>query len=1741
MKLRKLFSLVLSTSILLSVVPVWVGTAHAESFPVATALETAPTLSGNTLVMPETDDGSVISIFGSDNKQVVDIDGNVYKPLVDMTVNLILKATAADGTVTNGTKNVSVTVPGTYTATDSDNAMPKTLPTIREWKGNTGDFTLSSSSKIVYADESLEGKATQVKTFFNNMLGYDLSVVAGTSASTGDVLLLLDETKLSELGDEGYYVEIADSVTITAPTEVGILYGGTTMTQILSQADGKNTAPKGLIRDYPAYEVRSIMMDLGRPYYPLEFIESIGMYMSYYKMNEFHAHLNEGSFRVEVEAYDFLKAAKPWSKADYIAMEDRLLDYGVSVLNEIDTPGHSASFAGNDQDIPMIDASHLDIVSEENRAKAEVGIQRLYDEFIDGEWTNKDGSQGVSSCGPIVKNNELHIGFDEYLHTSGQDSAIWAGYKQYTIDMLNYVTNKGTQARQWIFLGDSTNPDEFPAYTEEELAQIEHPELITANIWIEQWGDAKLALDYGFNIVNSENVQLYFVPGVKGYWQNFPLANRFDNWEVTTYYASNENILKGHPQNRGASACLWFDKAGQETGFSYEDIFAQVKDMVMLISEKTWHGDKADGQTGEEFEERVDIFGEFAPTANPGGRVASAGKKVAEYKFDTDGSDTSGNGYNATLTNVTAIDGKVAFDGTSGAYISLPFEKIGFPYTVTFDLTLSEYPASGTTMNLFASEDGTEKMYIDSTGEIWYEGKGPCTDNTEKYRIYGYNVPLNEKVNLTLVCEEAENITTTNAKIPVRYDLSLIVNDSDEYTASHTTATECHSTRQSIQTAKIGEGLKGTIDNLIIYNVNALQESLSETDALSAYAQNMIEGAYELEDTTTFSTAGVTNYGGTVDSAVYHSGSGSLKFTGKKRYNETAVINAVLKENTNYVLSFWMKMDDPEIKQMCLYRQKYFPTGYTPSNVSGYGTLILNNHSAYTVESTDEWQYVSMPFSVGEFHPDWDQPTSTIGIKPEIWSYNDDASASKTTATLWMDQISLREVPAESYTISCTESTTSVNDAGNLVITNTYDSKYISADNAKLVIDGTETSDIEVKTTQSLTQDKTTAVIEYTGELATGSHTIEVLMHDVWDKEVSNTLTDVEFVNYTANLFSHMSTCDTTSSFTTGIGNVYGTEFDTTTYHSAPASIYATKTNYSNIVQAATTQKLDLTRKYICTYWVKPESYGVQTNKWDNARSGVQTYFRYYNPTTKAYQQVVGVGTSFGADHDGWRKCSFIIDCPKNVAANSAITEEFSNLAILFTPYGGRDGLEQTIWLDDIELYALPEDTEMVTVCEETSYSQTADGGIDVVYSFNSANIVEANEYVTVDGTVQDAEITHSVVDGKTVVTVHFDKDAIAFGKHDITIADLTDIWGRTIASATANIYMLDHTKNLLEAIYECDDKSVLRSGSSDLAVVTTESYSGGSSAYTTGGNWGILVRNSSYLQTKNNTKYLYSFMIKTDGTLENIAVFRQYRDASGNIIANLNNAWIKLELTTDWQRVEFEYCDNIDPSLGVPETVDVFATAHALASGVKTAVYIDCIALRSLPEEDAMLSTMESASYKYGGAEFVFDTEYVNANAITVDDKETAATLKTVRNGGKTYITAIFDEDIATGTHTVSLSAEDLWLRSITADGTITADRTLAYVSDAAKSASEGNMTVTGKINTNAKSKSAISVVLIYNGSDLVNAAIDNVSLSADGSGIINETLSIGDCTVEDLTVKVMCWDSANGMIPYMNTYIVE
>ena len=110
--------------------------------------------------------------------------------------------------------------------------------------------------------------AKQIAAMIDDMCGISLSVKTDTFGKAGDIILRQDGKLMSELGEEGYYLDIQDQVIITAADDAGLYYGGVSIAQILYQ--NKAAIPKGIARDYPAYEIRSGMIDVGRRFIPLE-------------------------------------------------------------------------------------------------------------------------------------------------------------------------------------------------------------------------------------------------------------------------------------------------------------------------------------------------------------------------------------------------------------------------------------------------------------------------------------------------------------------------------------------------------------------------------------------------------------------------------------------------------------------------------------------------------------------------------------------------------------------------------------------------------------------------------------------------------------------------------------------------------------------------------------------------------------------------------------------------------------------------------------------------------------------------------------------------------------------------------------------------------------------------------------------------------------------------------------------------------------------------------------------------------------------------------------------------------------------------------------------------------------------------------------------------------------------------------------------------------------------------------
>ena len=662
---------------------------------------------------------------------------------------------------------------GKYFGEISYNAEPAVLPKLREWKGGIGTVKITEKSRIAIRHRDFRAEAEIVRDYIADILGSDIEIVTGDEVE-GDIVIGYTDAK--ELGKEGYTVELSDRITILAHSNIGALYGGSTVSQMLTLYDGFEL-PKGYIRDYPAYEVRASMLDVSGHYIPIDYLTDMSKYLAYFKVNQIHIHVNENAgqnakgFRIESKRYPQINATvgkNVYTQEEYRAYQTELLKYGVKVITEIDSPAH-AGFAGlYDPSLVMANATgKLDIIN--NYDGCIDFMKGLVDEFINGY----DGNPPVI----IDEIDTIHLGMDEYTHDHVK-------YKQYMKEICDYANSLGKRVHVWSSLKTADFAEELPI----------SPDNVTVNYWGD--ADLKAYAEEGFPAISNYPRMLYVLPGETncfGDWSDVP--NLYDNYEANKISPS-MTIDESSPLLLGVEGAIWHH---WNCGASKEGIFARARDQMLLVSEKAWHG-KTDEVTGKEFEARLRILQNLVPVVDPQSFVSSNEDGViADYDFENTENGTvkdNAQGIDATLEGLSVNGSELTLDGAG--YLSLPVKQVGFPYTVSFGLTYS----STTSGVLFAGGDATFRLNKD--------GDGKLTFTRELYSYaFDFNFAKNVHYNITLLCDK-ENLSL--------YIDGVYVED------AHVTSMETYSqnfehvyfSESVLPCARIGEGIVGAMDNLTI-------------------------------------------------------------------------------------------------------------------------------------------------------------------------------------------------------------------------------------------------------------------------------------------------------------------------------------------------------------------------------------------------------------------------------------------------------------------------------------------------------------------------------------------------------------------------------------------------------------------------------------------------------------------------------------------------------------------------------------------------------------------------------------------------------------------------------------------------------------------------------------------------------------------------------------------------------------
>ena len=378
----------------------------------------------------------------------------------------------------------------------------------------------------------------------------------GVCAKPGAVTVVRGATGLAS--PESYRLELAaDGVRIVAPTAAGERHARTTLAQLADAFDGQ--IPAGVVTDAPKYRVRAVLLDVGRKWYPMAFLDELVDVLAYYKFNELHLHLNDNgpgtnyAFRIESTTYPGLASADCYSKADFRAFVKRAAAKGVDVVPEIDAPAHSRAFI---RYRPAFQSksygdTHLDL----HNPDVVPFFEKLFAEYCGGD-------------DPVFAGQNVSVGTDEY------DKREAEAFRAFTDAMLKTVRRLGKRPRAWGALTHAAGKTPVD------------PTDVTLDIWHNGYYQPLDALKDGFSLICVPDNLVYIVPGAHYYYDYLNCERLFRIWEPCWF----EEIYvdPANPKLAGGKFALWND--GGEAAVDVAGSYARLFPAIQTLGEKMWAG-----------------------------------------------------------------------------------------------------------------------------------------------------------------------------------------------------------------------------------------------------------------------------------------------------------------------------------------------------------------------------------------------------------------------------------------------------------------------------------------------------------------------------------------------------------------------------------------------------------------------------------------------------------------------------------------------------------------------------------------------------------------------------------------------------------------------------------------------------------------------------------------------------------------------------------------------------------------------------------------------------------------------------------------------------------------------------------------------------------------------------------------------------------------------------------------------
>lgn len=394
------------------------------------------------------------------------------------------------------------------------------------------------------------------------------------------------------LPSEGYWISVDRSVSVTASTVRGLIWGAVTLLQAVEGRAGHLVLQRMTILDAPNRPYRGLMVDVARRWHSIDVLKQCVLLCHLYKINYLQLHLSDDqAFTFPSSHYPAINSQNQHGGPAYdlselrdlVAFADR---HGVTIVPEMDIPGHSATLNRTMPDLfkirgtkPYEHHATINFVNAEVLHAIDIMIGEMCDVFRSSPYFHMGGDEAdiaLVDQHPDFQKAMKSLG----LPPKGQQEL----FRRFIGQVDDMVKKHGKKLLVWEGFGRDAN-SKFPISRDILVMEFENAYYMPADL-----------LEDGYHVVNASWTPLYVVnrhvwPAKKVYEWDLGRFGRFGSlYPITEWFRA--------PDVRfidGAQACSW---EGPE-----ELEIQNLRRLAATMSERIWNPES--GKDFDRFEPRL--------------------------------------------------------------------------------------------------------------------------------------------------------------------------------------------------------------------------------------------------------------------------------------------------------------------------------------------------------------------------------------------------------------------------------------------------------------------------------------------------------------------------------------------------------------------------------------------------------------------------------------------------------------------------------------------------------------------------------------------------------------------------------------------------------------------------------------------------------------------------------------------------------------------------------------------------------------------------------------------------------------------------------------------------------------------------------------------------------------------------------------------------------------------------------